>query len=194
MAQSNVTETAADKLVMIGGSAGGLEAILHTLPGLKADLPLAVVIILHRKTNNDGALVELLTTRTKVLVKEAEEKELIKAGTIYVAPADYHLLIEKDKTFSFDFSEKVNYSRPSIDVGFDTASDAFGSGLVCILLSGANADGVNGLIATRQRGGTVAVQDPDDAEVDYMPRQAIETMQVDHVLKIARMADFINGL
>lgn len=191
MAEGNVKAT--DKLVVIGGSAGGLDVILRTLPDIGLRLPVAVIIVLHRKVNNDGALVELLATRTQIPVKEAEEKEPIKAGVIYVAPADYHLLIEEDRTFSFDFSEKINYSRPSIDVVFDTASEAFGPGLVCILLSGANADGVNGLKAASERGGVIAVQDPESAEVSYMPRQAIERMQIDNVLQIDQIAGFINN-
>jgi two-component system, chemotaxis family, protein-glutamate methylesterase/glutaminase len=192
MAEGNVDAAATDKLVVIGGSAGGLDVILHTLPNIRTDLPLAIVIVLHRKSNNDAALAELLATRTKIPVKEAEEKEPIKAGIIYLAPADYHLLIEEDRTFSFDFSEKVNYSRPSIDVTFDTASEAFGTGLVCILLSGANADGVNGLIAANRRGCIVAVQDPASAEVAFMPQQALQSLRVDHVLNVAQMAPFIN--
>ena len=157
MAQGSPIKT--DYLLLIGGSAGSLEAILQALPGLQDLNGLAVVLVLHRR-NGESLLAELLNEKTSWTVKEAEEKEPILPGTVYVAPADYHLLIEKNKTFSLDYSEKVNYSRPSIDVTFESAADTFGSTVSALLLSGANADGTEGLKKIKEAGGFVMVQDP----------------------------------
>jgi len=183
-----------EKMVVIGGSAGSLKVILHILSKLKTWLEIPVVIVLHRKNDFQSNLAELLASKTGMKVKEAEDKEPIKTGIIYLAPADYHLLVEKDHTFSLDDSEKINYSRPSIDVTFQTAADAYGAGLTGLLLSGANADGVEGLKEIKACKGTVAVQDPETAQVPYMPQQAIDRMQVDQILKIEQMAPLINGL
>jgi two-component system, chemotaxis family, protein-glutamate methylesterase/glutaminase len=181
------------KLLVIGGSAGSLEVIMQLLPGLDRRNGLAVVIVLHRKSN-ESVLVDLLSDITLWTVKEVEEKDSIEPGVIYLAPADYHLLIEKDWTFSLDFSEKVNYSRPSIDVTFESAADVFGPALVCLLLSGANADGTAGMRLVKKMGGLALVQDPLDAAVSYMPQQAIDSMKVDKIVKAAEMAVLINGL
>src|SRR5688500_3447281 len=118
-------ESLAYSLLVIGGSAGGLEAILQILPALKREPSLAVVLVLHRR-GGESMLTELLQDKTAWNVKEAEEKEPIEPGTLYIAPADYHLLIEKDRTFSLDYSEKIHYSRPAIDVTFETAAEVYG--------------------------------------------------------------------
>src|ERR1700712_4749021 len=146
-------------MVLIGGSAGSLDIVLRILPTLTSDLGLPIVIVLHRKNSNDNILVDLLSTRTDLVVKEVDEKEAMLPNVIYVAPADYHLLIERDLTFSLDVSEKVNYSRPSIDVTFESAADVFGSHTAGLLLSGANADGVEGLRKIKAAGGMIMVQD-----------------------------------
>jgi len=112
-------------LVVIGGSAGSLDVILQMLPFLKADLRLPLIIVLHRKISFDSALTDLFAGKTPLIVKEAEEKEELKAGVIYIAPADYHLLVEANHTLSIDYSERIHYSRPSIDVTFETAADAW---------------------------------------------------------------------
>jgi two-component system chemotaxis response regulator CheB len=182
------------KLVAIGGSAGSLKVVIAALSDLQRNLKIPVVIVLHRKNDFESNLADLLTYKTGIKVKEAEDKEEIKPGIVYLAPADYHLLIEKDFTFSLDDSEKVNYSRPSIDVTFQTAADAYGSGLTGILLSGANADGVEGLMEMHTNKGIVAVQDPASAQVPYMPQQAMDRMEVDYVLKIDEIAPFINTI
>ncbi|RBL94002.1 chemotaxis protein CheB [Chitinophaga flava] len=183
----------ASRLVLIGGSAGGLQAILTLLPGLMPQLAAAVVIVLHRQNHYDSMLTELLSAKTQLTVKEAEEKETLLPGTIYIAPADYHLLLETDHTFSLDYSEKVNFSRPSIDVTFSSAALAYGRQVAAILLSGANTDGAEGLMDVHDAGGITIVQDPDTAAVDVMPRQAILTAPVDHILPATAMAAFINS-
>lgn len=169
-------------MLVIGGSAGSLSVVLELLPFLKKDWEVSVVIIFHRK-DDDGTLVDILSHRTQFVVKEVEDKEEIKPYVIYVAPTDYHVLIEKDKSFSLDYSEKINYCRPSIDATFESAADVFGRTLVALLLSGANADGVDGLRAIGKNGGLVIVQDPATAEVPYMPQQAIKKVDVDIVMR-----------
>jgi len=181
-------------LVVIGGSAGGLQPILTLLPGLAAPLNAAIIIVLHRQSHYESVLTELLSARSSLPVREAAEKEPLERGVIYVAPADYHLLIESDHTFSLDYSEKVNFSRPSIDVTFTSAAIAYGSSMTALLLSGANTDGTEGLIDVHEAGGTTAVQDPATADVDYMPRQAIQLAPVDIILQPPEMATFINRM
>src|SRR5690606_14924914 len=124
--------------------------------------------------------------------KEAEDKEKIKPGTIYVAPADYHLFLESDHSFSLDISEKVNFSRPCIDLTFSTGSDAYKEKAVGILLSGANSDGVRGFESIKKRGGYTIVQDPATAQVSYMPAQAIVKKVVDLVATPSEIALAIN--
>lgn len=182
------------KALIFGGSAGSLEVLMKVLPAIDLQLTFPIIIIIHRKQGTDSLLSDLLATRTKLQVKEVEEKEPVAAKTIYVAPADYHLLIENDQTFSLDYSEKVNYSRPAIDVTFLSAAEVYREGLVCILLSGSNADGVNGLIAVSEYGGQTVAQDPTTAQVDYMPAQAILKAKIDHVLRPDEMAAYINSL
>jgi len=181
------------KLIVIGGSAGSLEVILQILPALNPNLNVPVIIVIHRRNSYKSLLATLLSTKTGLKVKEAEEKENILPGNIYLAPADYHLLIEKNFTFSLDLSEKVNYSRPSIDVTFECAAEAYGSNILCILLSGANSDGVEGLKTVKENGGIAAIQDPATAEVSFMPLQALQHVAIDHIFKVAEIAHFINN-
>lgn len=117
------------ELLVVGGSAGSLDVILKVLPSIRSNFNIAIVIVLHRKNNFESVLTSLFAAKTSLPVKEAEEKDVIEPGCIYIAPADYHLLVEKNSTFSLDFSEKVNFSRPSIDVTFESAADACGSRL-----------------------------------------------------------------
>lgn len=183
----------ASRVVLIGGSAGGLQAILTLLPGLSSRLNAAVIIVLHRQNSADSMLAELLAAKTKLPVREAEEKEALLPGVIYIAPGDYHLLVESDHTLSLDYSEKIHFSRPSIDVTFSSAAGVFGANTLAVLLSGANSDGVEGLAEVHDAGGVTMVQDPDTAIVDFMPRHALQTVQVDHVLAADAMASFINN-
>jgi len=183
------------KVILIGGSAGSLDVVMQLLPTLRPDLShIAIILILHRKSATENLLANLLSTRTSLPLAEAEEKQPIKGGHIYIAPADYHLLIERDQTFSLDDSEKINYSRPSIDVTFESAADIFGPDAIGILLSGANADGVEGLLAIKEKGGTIVVQDPDSAEVPYMPQIAIMRTHPDRIMDKGEMAEYINQL
>lgn len=167
------------RLLAIGGSAGSLNMTLKIVSQLKAQMDLAVIVIFHRKTTDDTTLIHLFSERGDFHVKEAEEKDEILPGTIYIAPADYHLLIESDFTISLDVSEKVNYSRPSIDITFESAAEVYRQGLACLLLSGANADGVEGLKKARALGAGILVQDPRCAEVPFMPQEAANNVPVD---------------
>lgn len=185
---------AAYKLVMIGGSAGSLEVILKTLPQLKDDTDLSIVIVLHRKNSIDSPLTFLLSGKTSWEVQEVEEKQMIRPRTIYIAPADYHLLIEADHSFSLDFSEKINYSRPSIDVSFECAAEIYGAELVCVLLSGANEDGTEGLKKAKAAGAYIIIQDPETADVSYMPKFAMSQVEADMIIKPEELGEIINRL
>jgi two-component system chemotaxis response regulator CheB len=184
----------ASKAFVIGGSAGSLQVLFSLLPLLKSNLPFPVIIVLHRRHYADSSLSELLSTKTLAPMHEVEDKDIIRPGHIYLAPADYHLLIEKTQTFSLDYSEKINFSRPSIDVTFESAAEVYGPSLSALLLSGANEDGTKGLTFVKQRGGTAIVQNPETAQMPYMPHYAMTHTTVDHVLDVPQMADFINSL
>jgi two-component system chemotaxis response regulator CheB len=181
------------ELVVIGGSAGSLEVILQLLPALGNAFPLPLLLVLHRR-HTDSQLAQLLGGKTGLTVKEAEEKEPVLPGHVYLAPADYHLLVEADRTLSLDFSEKVQYSRPSIDVTFESAAEVYGGGLAAVLLSGANADGTAGLLRVKAAGGITVIQDPADAIVGFMPRQAREAMRIDYVVKQPALAPLLASL
>lgn len=180
--------------LIIGGSAGSLDVLLEIFPALDAELNFPIILVTHRKSGNESLLSDLLQSRTKLKVAEVEEKEKLLPGKVYIAPADYHLLIEEDKTFSLDYSEKINYSRPSIDVTFQSAAEVFKTKLVCVLLSGSNADGVEGLKVVNNFGGKVVIQNPDTAMMPFMPAQAVLNVKDGLVLDSAEMAEYINEL
>jgi two-component system chemotaxis response regulator CheB len=181
-------------LLLIGGSAGSIEVLLKVLPRLEKETRLITILVLHRKNSGASSLSGLLSSYTSLPVKEIEDKECIQPGHIYVAPADYHLLFENRQQLSLDLSEKVNYSRPSIDVTFESASEVYREGLCCLLLSGANADGGESLRLVKKNGGQIAVQDPESAGSPYMPQQALLKNQVDFILNIQQIGDFLHTL
>lgn len=181
-------------VVVIGGSAGSLEVILQVLPKLEHINSIAIILVLHRRNTDDNVLEELLRMKSALNVDEIEDKTPIVPGRLYVAPADYHLLIETNLEFALDVSEKVHYSRPSIDVAFDSASEVFGNKLIGILLSGANSDGTEGLISIKKNGGTVVIQSPETADVPYMPTFALKHLAADHVFSPIEIAQFIKDL
>jgi len=182
------------KMLAIGGSAGSLDVILKIVAALPFISHLATVIIVHRKNDGESILTDLLSSRTKLVVKEIEDKETITGGTIYLAPADYHVLIEDEKMFSLDASEKIHHSRPSIDVSFESVAEVFGISAIGVLLSGASADGAEGLSSIKEANGFTIVQDPASAEVGYMPQQALEQMTPDKILKGDAIGNFIKAL
>ena len=182
------------EMLLIGGSAGSLEVLFRLLPLLRPGLGLAIVIVLHRRSSGDSSLTELLGSKSVYPTREVEDKDFIAPGNIFLAPADYHLLIEKNHSFALDYSEKINYSRPSIDVTFESAAEIYGSSLAALLLSGANEDGTSGLLAIKRSGGITAAQDPSTASMPFMPQHAITHKAADHVFDIRQAADFINNL
>ena len=159
--------------VVIGASAGGVHALLQVLPALPDDFPAAILVVVHIPPRRDNALVALLAEKCRLNVKEAEDKEPILPGTIYMGPPDYHLLVESDGTIALSSDEAVNHSRPAIDVLFESAADAFGDRLAGIIMTGANHDGARGLRAVCDAGGHAIVQAPATAEVAYMPEAAL---------------------
>jgi two-component system chemotaxis response regulator CheB len=176
--------TGAYGAVVVGVSAGGLEALKSILGCLPADFYPALMIIQHLHPQQCDYLVGHLNAICRLPVKEAEEKNVIEYGRVYLAPANYHLLVEADKTFSLSTDEKVNYSRPSIDVLFETAAEAYGAELIGVILTGASRDGAAGLRRIKEAAGLTIVQDPATAEFPVMPQAALETTQADHVLSI----------
>ncbi|GAB4036365.1 chemotaxis protein CheB [Spirosoma gilvum] len=192
MAEDSIDTT--KRAVVIGGSTGSIDVLLQVLPTLAAPLSYVLIIVLHRRSTADSTLVHLLSLKTRIPVREVEDKEPIQPGIIYLVPADYHVLIEKDRSFALDDSEKVNYSRPSIDVTFESAAEVYGASLVGILLSGANSDGTAGLKAIKKRGGLLATQLPETAQAAMMPQQAMLNVQVDYVLDIKGISSLLNNL
>ncbi|KAA5532159.1 chemotaxis protein CheB [Taibaiella lutea] len=182
----------ATKCVVIGGSAGSIKPLLQILSKLKASLDFPVIVILHRKNDPRSSLETLLNNGCALPVKEGEDKETLKNGIVYVAPSDYHLLIENDHSLSLDASEKVLWSRPSIDVTFLSAAEVYKKNLLGILLSGANNDGSVGLERIKNMGGKTVVQSPDNAEMPAMPLSAINIFKPDYVLKDSEIAAVIN--
>jgi two-component system chemotaxis response regulator CheB len=192
MAEKQVVKTR--RLIIIGGSSGSLEALLHLLPKLHKKFTIPTILVLHRSSQSDTGLTELLSSKTYLQLKEADEKEVLQPGWIYLAPPDYHLLLEEDGSVSLDASPKVNYSRPSIDVSFISAAAVYGEGLTGVLLSGANADGALGMQSISQSGGRNIIQDPAEAAVSYMPEQAILLCRNADILGIAKIAALLNSI
>ena len=180
------------EVACIGASWGGLHAVSTVLSSLcREDLRAAVVIAQHRSADSlDGALPDLLGGVTAVAVRDASDKEPIEPGTIYVAPPDYHLLVE-GRHFALTTDERVQYARPSIDVLFETAAEAYGPATLGVVLTGANADGAAGLRAIRKRGGMTVVQDPATAERAAMPAAALAATAVDAVLPLEEIGPFL---
>lgn len=179
------------KVVIIGGSAGSLNALMQILPEIPTLTNFAIVMVVHRKSTDDQTLEDLIALKSKVKVKLVEDKVPLLPGFIYIAPSNYHLLFEKNESLSLDTSEKVNYSRPSIDVSFESAAAIYGKALIGILLSGSNTDGTFGLKAIQSAGGTIVIQDPLSADMPFMPNNALLNTQPDFVLNTPEILQFI---
>lgn len=180
--------------IVIGGSAGALEALSVLLPALPADSALAVAIVVHLPASKPSHLAEVLGGKTALPVKEAEDKEKVAAGTVYVAPSGYHLLIERSRTFALSADDPIHYSRPAIDVLFESAADAYGDRLGGIILTGANADGARGLLSVKRQGGFGVVQSPEGALAPNMPEAAIALAHPDRILTVDEIAVWLAGL
>jgi two-component system chemotaxis response regulator CheB len=182
------------KAVVMGLSAGGMQALKVFIPALPFSFPLPVAIAQHNSESSDSFLADYLNQIGALTVKEAEDKEPLRSGHAYLAPAGYHLLIEDDQTFSLSVDPRVNYCCPAIDVLFESAADAFGASLIGIVLTGANSDGSRGLKAIKERGGMTIVQNPETAESRYMPQAALEATVVDHVVTLEQLSPLLMQL
>lgn len=184
-------------IVVVGASWGGLNALSRLVADVDADFPLPIAIVQHRSKESDHLLAHLLQDRTALTVKEIEDKEPIAPGNVYVAPPDYHLLVdllEDGPQFSLSVDPPVRYSRPSIDVAFVAAADAFGARVVGVVLTGANEDGAAGLRRIADRGGYAIVQDPNTAEIRTMPQAALNAVPNAEVLPLDRMGACLTRL
>lgn len=179
------------EVVVIGGSAGSVDALLALLPGLSVDFPLPIVAVIHRPRGRDSTLAEVLAAHCALQVRDVEDKERISPGTLFLAPPDYHVLIEKDRRLSLSMDAPVLFSRPSIDVLFESAADALGKATVGVVLTGASSDGAHGLRAIYEAGGVAVVQDPDTASVRTMPEAAIASCPRAHCLPPLAISKFL---
>lgn len=180
--------------VVIGASAGGTSALHKIIPALPAAFPMPIIIAQHLHPLQEGVALMYRNKNCALNVKDADEKEALRAGFVYFAPPNYHLLIEDDRTFSLSIDPRVHFTRPAVDVLFESAADVFGAHLIGIVLSGANQDGAHGLRYIKSKGGLTIVQAPADAEVDYMPQAAIEAAEPKHILKAEEMPALLLSL
>ncbi len=181
----------APEAVVIGASAGALDALSTILPALPEQFKLPVIIVVHLPPDKQSMLAQLFQAKCKLAVREAEDKEALQGGTVYFAPPNYHVLIEQDKTLSLSSDEPVLYSRPSIDVLFESAADAYGPALICLVLTGANSDGAAGMKAVIDAGGKGIIQTPDNAYASAMPQAAIVMCPTAKVLPLAAIAAYL---
>lgn len=182
-------------IVVVGASLGGLHAVSELLDVLPDEVGLPVVLAQHRSADADrDSLEHLLRRHTRRPVVEAGDKDPVRPQHVYVAPPDYHLLVEAEGSFALSTGERVQYARPSVDVLFESAADAYGERTIGIVLTGANADGAAGLLAIRDVGGVAIVQDPETAEARQMPDAAIRATAADAILPVREMGKFLLGL
>lgn len=170
--------------IVIGASAGGVEALLNILTPLREGFLLPIIVVLHLPDERRSHLAEVFARRVSMPVLDASDKTSIAPGTLYFATPGYHLSVEQDRSFSLSLEDRVHHSRPAIDYLFESAADAYGPALAAVLLTGANRDGASGLAQVKHRGGLTVVQDPDEAQVATMPKAALDLHQPDHILTI----------
>ncbi|MUZ65050.1 chemotaxis protein CheB [Agrobacterium vitis] len=177
--------------IVIGASAGALEALSAILPALPGDFRLPIIVVVHVPPDKRSVMAELFQAKCQLASREAEDKEPLAGGTIYFAPPDYHLLVEADKSLALSSDEPVLFSRPSIDVLFESAADAYGPALIAIVLTGANSDGAKGLQAVVDAGGAALVQDPAGAFASAMPEAAIQLCPSARALSLDAIAEYL---
>jgi two-component system chemotaxis response regulator CheB len=180
-------------IVAMGTSWGGLSALTKLLGSLPEDFSIPIVVVQHRSKDSDRLLVQLLQDATGLKVCEIEDKDVLSAGTVHVAPADYHVLVESGY-LSLTLEEPVRFSRPSIDVMFTSAADAYGPATIGVILTGANEDGARGLADIVKRGGCALIQDPKTAEIKIMPESALKATPGAEVLSLDNLAPRLIGL
>ena len=170
--------------IVIGVSSGGMNAMKVMFSLLPKDFNTPIIIVQHISAHSDNLWIKLLNDQNNLSIKEADEKENIEYGKVYIAPPNYHLMIEKDKTFSLTIDERVNFARPSIDVLFESAAEAYKDKLIGVVLTGSNNDGTNGIKRIQECGGLTIIQDPETAESSYMPASAIAVIKPDYILSL----------
>jgi two-component system chemotaxis response regulator CheB len=180
-------------IVVVGTSTGGLKALQVLLSGLPVGFPLPIVIVQHRGKDSDSGLCEFLSESSNMAVTEPEDKEPVRRGYAYLAPHDYHLLIENG-SFALSTDSAVGFARPSIDVLFESAADEYQAGVIGVILTGANRDGARGLAAIKSRGGLTLVENPDSAVCRELPEITIAVTKPDWVLPLAEIAPLLNEL
>lgn len=189
-----MTVTKRNRLIVIGASSGGIAALNRILDQFPQDLAVPVVAVLHIQETTKNDLAEIFRKPGRIRVEEAAEKGRLESGVLYLAPPGYHLLVESDATFSLSYEDKVNYSRPSVDVLFESAASAFGSAVIGVVLTGANTDGALGLKAIKEAGGIAVAEDPETAECPSMPEAAVKEARPDHVVPLAAVAPLLVAL
>ncbi len=177
--------------IVVGASAGGVEALLSIFGELPKGFGLPIIAVLHLPDERRSQLAEVFARRLRIPVREARDKEVIEAGTLYFAGPGYHLSVEHDRSLSLSQEDRVHHSRPAIDYLFSSAADAYGKGLLAILLTGANQDGARGLAHVKQSEGTTVVQDPDEARIAVMPRAALALHTPDHILTLSQIGSLL---
>jgi two-component system chemotaxis response regulator CheB len=182
------------KAVVIGGSAGSFQGVVKILSQLPKGFPLPIIMCLHRLKHVRNGFVEALSIKSVVPVTEPNDKENIKKGNVYLAPANYHLSVELGNHFALSTEEMINNSRPAIDITLGSCAFVYKDRLVGILLSGANRDGALGMKQIHDRSGLTIVQDPVECMIDTMPRAALAVTEIDHVLKVDQIIEFLKEL
>jgi len=189
---SNITDRwQKSEILLLGGSAGSFKLIYEIVKNFDAELGKTVIIVIHRKKNFFSDIEKLFSANSRMLFREITDKDEIWNNTIYIAPANYHTLIEKEKVFALDVSEAVWYSRPSIDVTFESAAEVYKDTCTAILFSGANQDGAQGMLKLHSCGSLTIAQDPEEAEMPQMPLAAIEAKAVDYILSTKEIGELI---
>ncbi|HXI11495.1 MAG TPA: chemotaxis protein CheB [Thermoanaerobaculia bacterium] len=177
-------------MLVIGTSLGGLNALQTILSGIPATFSLPIVVVQHRHKTSDHVLASALQRTSALPIRDADDKEKVVPGRVFLAPADYHLMVAAGR-FVLSVDEPVHFSRPSIDVLFESAADEYDDRVIGLLLTGANRDGASGLRKIKENGGVALVQDPETAEAPAMPRAGIEETNVDRILPLSKIAPFI---
>jgi len=180
-------------VILIGGSAGSFTPIFNIIRSLPKNYGQVIIVVIHRGKNNFSDIENLFNNNCRISVSEITDKDKITAGRVYIAPANYHTLIEKDKSFALDVSESVWYSKPSIDVTFDSAASVYRDKCAAILFSGANQDGAEGLLKLRNGGALTIVQDPEDAEMSTMPQAAVDVNAGEFILKTNQILNLMGS-
>ncbi|HEY3254048.1 MAG TPA: chemotaxis protein CheB [Polyangiaceae bacterium] len=194
LAQDHRQHLLACQALVMGASSGAVEALGQLLPVVPEAARIPIVVVVHLPPNRPSLLAEVFGARCRARVREPEDKEPMTAGSIWFAPANYHLLLEADRSFALSIDPPVNFSRPSIDVLFESAADAFGESLCCVVLTGANDDGAYGASEVRRRGGLVIAQEPSTAEAKEMPSAAISRANPQIIATLPEIAELIGLL